>query len=735
MKYHLQLSPSYFLSAQFPYYMFVICTRPRSVAVSSPVGLSAIKTGSCDRMFKHGGRGPACVHTPQSAAVVLHAHCTVSRDSSARDIGIVNVPSDRNDPNGNDGDKVYKRVAVVDDFFDIIYGVHVEMDGRGGKHAGQKRTYRAIAETYAFLPREAVTRFLMSCSDCQKRMHLASENSNNNNNNSVDSNLNVDDAADDSCLMESHGLVTDDPPHIDFSLPITQTYLNHMRNKGYIYDEEEERNKDKSHQCDARRGNTRMSAKSNNSNKPPVSARGKTSHGTIFCIFLPDATDTRGGTHVSLSSQFPKSADQSPTEEAAINMSSKTSPHPQPRTAGTLNGNAGRATTAVRNSSTVPGALSSGSWQSFDSYSIIPGTPIGRRPRPNRSLTRTSESGAADDQGGKDEDEDEENEDDEKMPAGNEYDPERLKAFNMFCRLFVDENLDRMVPISKQPKDKIQAILEACDRQFPEFHVRSRKRIRTYLKSCRRMRRTKEQNGWEPLRPTPPHLTSAAAEGLLAQACENESNNAKRMRMGLEPLPASAMRSAETSLTINQTQSTPTPVQSPSQLPVPLPTQTPQPQLQQQPQQQTPQPQTNSTPQQTPQAHTATPQPLTAVDRHVPTNNDVTHHQPPPPSFRPPPEFPPPFFLNGNGLFRPGFPPGYQHPAHHHPTVPQHSPIQPSSVQNGPTDLSMKKSNSKNQLSSSEIATIKQLIAGYRESAAFLYRSADELEQLLLQQN
>ncbi|CAN8006149.1 unnamed protein product, partial [Ixodes pacificus] len=29
-----------------------------------------------------------------------------------------------------------------------------------------------IAELYAFLPREAVTHFLMSCSDCQKRMHL-----------------------------------------------------------------------------------------------------------------------------------------------------------------------------------------------------------------------------------------------------------------------------------------------------------------------------------------------------------------------------------------------------------------------------------------------------------------------------------------------------------------------------------------------------------------------------------
>lgn len=129
--------------------------------------------------------------------------------------------------------------------------------------------------------------------------------------------------------------------------------------------------------------------------------------------------------------------------------------------------------------------------------------------------------------------------------------------------MFVDENLDRSVPISKQPKDKIQGILEACDRQFPEFHDRARKRVRTYLKSCRRMKRTRESNGWENVssistsvsdaadtirclwvavfvlsqfRPTPPHLTSPIAEGFLRQACENESENAKRMRKGLDPL-------------------------------------------------------------------------------------------------------------------------------------------------------------------------------------------------------
>ena len=37
-------------------------------------------------------------------------------------------------------------------------------------------------------------------------------------------------------------------------------------------------------------------------------------------------------------------------------------------------------------------------------------------------------------------------------------------------------------------------------------------------------------------RPAPPHLTSIQAEQLLAKACENESENAKRMRMGLEPI-------------------------------------------------------------------------------------------------------------------------------------------------------------------------------------------------------
>lgn len=376
------------------------------------------------------------------------------------------------------------------------------------------------------------------------------------------------------------------------------------------------------------------------------------------------------------------------------------------------------------------------------------------------SSTKASESGIVDDlQAVKDDDDDNDDDEDDKLPSGHDYDTERLKAFNMFVRLFVDENLDRMVPISKQPKDKIQAILEACDRQFPEFHERSRKRIRTYLKSCRRMRRSKEQNGWEPLRPTPPHLTSAAAEGILATACENESNNAKRMRMGLEPLPASAVQQmnnntsgsggggggggggssvgvggGNNSSSNNNSSNNSSSNNANNGGSVNLSGSgggggggggnvTP----------------SCQTPTGQNQAHALTqssqPQSQTAsIDRSAPpTGNDFIRHQPP--TFRPPPEFHPPFFTNSNGIFRPGFTTSYQHPAHHHPPVIQHTPLQHNSVQNGPTDLSMKKQNSKNQLSTSEVATIKQLIAGYRESAAFLYRSADELEQLLLQQN
>ena len=84
---------------------------------------------------------------------------------------------------------------------------------------------------------------------------------------------------------------------------------------------------------------------------------------------------------------------------------------------------------------------------------------------------------------------------------------------------------------------------DSCLRQFPEFGERARKRIRTYLKSCRRHKRTREDPSTpgstgllSPNRPMPSHLTSVVAEQILAQACENENQNAKRLRQGLDPI-------------------------------------------------------------------------------------------------------------------------------------------------------------------------------------------------------
>lgn len=54
------------------------------------------------------------------------------------------------DGNSAQDNSSLKRVAVVEDFFDIIYAMHVEMGadpGRAPKHAGQKKTYKAVSKT------------------------------------------------------------------------------------------------------------------------------------------------------------------------------------------------------------------------------------------------------------------------------------------------------------------------------------------------------------------------------------------------------------------------------------------------------------------------------------------------------------------------------------------------------------------------------------------------------------
>ncbi|XP_075440708.1 nucleolar protein 4 isoform X3 [Ascaphus truei] len=130
---------------------------------------------------------------------------------SAGEKQVLHVPVKTTDGVGVEEKLSLRRVAVVEDFFDIIYSMHVETGPNGEqirKHAGQKRTYKAISETYAFLPREAVTRFLMSCSECQKRMHLNP------------------DGADHKDNGKPPTLVTS---MIDYNMPITMAYMKHMK--------------------------------------------------------------------------------------------------------------------------------------------------------------------------------------------------------------------------------------------------------------------------------------------------------------------------------------------------------------------------------------------------------------------------------------------------------------------------------------------------------------------------
>ncbi|CAG03911.1 unnamed protein product, partial [Tetraodon nigroviridis] len=315
-----------------------------------------------------------------------------------------------------------------------------------------------------------------------------------------------------------------------------------------------------------------------------------------------------------------------------------------------------------------------------------------------------------------DDDEHDEHDDSDKINDAEGMDPERLKAFNMFVRLFVDENLDRMVPISKQPKEKIQAIIESCSRQFPEFQERSRKRIRTYLKSCRRMKKGGFEvetchtgAAFDPLTLTvcllgryDPHLLTSpppsprtswpppvtANPGMLPRECDWTPTRPRMSRR----------------LRTSPTRGSPSPWQ-----------------------------------------RRASPSPGQRLPRtsSTPTEASTTAC---------------------GGTQR--SPPATRAPALRRPTVSGSGHVSPSDTRvpaccvlaqlpsAGPTDLSMKSigpnSSSTNshgqggggggggasaQLSPPDVTAVRQLIAGYRESAAFLLRSADELENLILQQN
>ncbi|XP_015138103.2 nucleolar protein 4 isoform X2 [Gallus gallus] len=566
-----------------------------------------------------------------------------------------------------------RRVAVVEDFFDIIYSMHVETGPNGEqirKHAGQKRTYKAISETYAFLPREAVTRFLMSCSECQKRMHLNP------------------DGADHKDNGKPPTLVTS---MIDYNMPITMAYMKHMKLQLLNSQQDEDESSIESDEFDMS-DSTRMSAVNSDlsSNleermQSPQNLQSQQDDDSAAESFNGNETvghssNASGGTHcremAETNSNGKTNLEQ---DEQPLNLSD--SPLSAQLTSEyrlddhSSNGKNKYKTLLISDLKMEREARENGSKSPAHSYSSY---DSGK----NESVDRGAEDLSLN-RGDEDEDDHDEQEDPEKVNESDGVEAERLKAFNMFVRLFVDENLDRMVPISKQPKEKIQAIIDSCRRQFPEYQERARKRIRTYLKSCRRMKRS----GFEMSRPIPSHLTSAVAESILASACESESRNAaKRMRLDRqqdEATPADKQYKQE-----------------PAQV-------------------------TYST-----SAVSSTQEVL-----YINGNGTYSYH-----SYRGLGGG----LLNLNDASSSDLQPTSTTATTQH-CIPGSTNVQ-SPSNSGPTDLSMKRqlasssgssssTSSRPQLSPTEINAVRQLVAGYRESAAFLLRSADELENLILQQN
>ncbi|XP_044066695.1 nucleolar protein 4-like isoform X1 [Siniperca chuatsi] len=577
----------------------------------------------------------------------------------------VPVKSTCSDGNSAQDNSSLKRVAVVEDFFDIIYAMHVEMGadpGRAPKHAGQKKTYKAIAETYAFLPREAVTRFLMSCGECQKRMHINPSTAE---------------------FKENDRPTSLVPDLIDYNMPLTATYLKQMKLQCMTATE---------------RDDSSVSSEDMNSAEPTWVAAEQPP--------VPEPSPPNGERVSNPTATVKEEDDDDSSENGSANgLPALTSPEVlsvggNPPDGGTPYGEVTEnGLSAPLDFSTTSPSSSSEDQQPVNlSDRLLPAgsSPPNSYPAdPNRKYpikteynnksppyssgsydsVKTELSMSAEDlTSGRaqiiddDDDDHDDHDDSDKINDAEGMDPERLKAFNMFVRLFVDENLDRMVPISKQPKEKIQAIIESCSRQFPEFQERSRKRIRTYLKSCRRMKK----GGFE-IRPTPPHLTSAMAENILAAACDSETRNAaKRMRLDVYP-PTDEPASVDKPNLRDPASVTPSGFSISS---------------------------------------------AAFAQDQLYTNGGLNYN------------------LRGYG------------------TVGSNQQNSGAAQTNGPTDLSMKSvgpnssSSSSNshgqggggggasaQLSHPEVTAVRQLIAGYRESAAFLLRSADELENLILQQN
>nr|XP_054100087.1 nucleolar protein 4 isoform X13 [Callithrix jacchus] len=388
---------------------------------------------------------------------------------------VLYVPVKTTDGVGVDEKLSLRRVAVVEDFFDIIYSMHVETGPNGEqirKHAGQKRTYKAsgsiffsdtekcvkcskfqiqISESYAFLPREAVTRFLMSCSECQKRMHLNPDGTDHKDNGKPPT------------------LVTS---MIDYNMPITMAYMKHMKLQLLNSQQDEDESSIESDEFDMS-DSTRMSAVNSDlsSNleermQSPQTLHGQQDDDSAAESFngnetLGHSSIASGGAH---SREMGDSNSDGKTgleqDEQPLNLSD--SPLSAQLTSEyriddhNSNGKNKYKNLLISDLKMEREARENGSKSPAHSYSSY---DSGK----NESVDRGAEDLSLN-RGDEDEDDHEDHEDSEKVNETDGVEAERLKAFNS--------------------------------------------------------------------RPIPSHLTSAVAESILASACESESRNAaKRMRL------------------------------------------------------------------------------------------------------------------------------------------------------------------------------------------------------------
>ncbi|XP_058548382.1 nucleolar protein 4 isoform X8 [Neofelis nebulosa] len=388
---------------------------------------------------------------------------------------VLYVPVKTTDGVGVDEKLSLRRVAVVEDFFDIIYSMHVETGPNGEqirKHAGQKRTYKAsgsiffsdtekcvkcskfqiqISESYAFLPREAVTRFLMSCSECQKRMHLNPDGTDHKDNG------------------KPPALVTS---MIDYNMPITMAYMKHMKLQLLNSQQDEDESSIESDEFDMS-DSTRMSAVNSDlsSNleermQSPQALHGQQDDDSAAESFngnetLGHSSIASGGTH---SRDMGDSNGDGKTgleqDEQPLNLSD--SPLSAQLTSEyriddhSSNGKNKYKNLLISDLKMEQETRENGSKSPAHSYSSY---DSGK----NESVDRGAEDLSLN-RGDEDEDDHDDHDDSEKVNETDGVEAERLKAFNS--------------------------------------------------------------------RPIPSHLTSAVAESILASACESESRNAaKRMRL------------------------------------------------------------------------------------------------------------------------------------------------------------------------------------------------------------